>query len=236
MTLQSRLSMAPEPNQRRFATTRWSLVLATRQAGLAGSGLRARDALRDLLVPGLRLHSPQRTVVRRRARPDAGVLHARAREELFSRRRADTWPVPDIPPGVRPALHRQRTRRRNGAQARRRVRARVARSRDGGAALPSRTERRRHARASVRAPMGARGTRRRDEAARGAIRGPARRRMFDELRPLLTGDEPASYAVLSSRLGATEGALRVAVHRLRRQFATQPARSDRRDRRRSARG
>jgi RNA polymerase sigma-70 factor (ECF subfamily) len=47
----------------------------------------------------------------------------------------------------------------------------------------------------------------------------ARKQLFDELRPLLTGDEPASYAVLSARLGATEGALRVAVHRLRRQFA-----------------
>lgn len=49
---------------------------------------------------------------------------------------------------------------------------------------------------------------------------PARRKLFDELRPLLTGDETASYATLSERLGATEGALRVAAHRLRRQFAT----------------
>jgi RNA polymerase sigma factor (sigma-70 family) len=47
-----------------------------------------------------------------------------------------------------------------------------------------------------------------------------RRKLFDELRPLLTGDEPASYAELSARLGATEGALRVAVHRLRKQFAS----------------
>ncbi len=46
-----------------------------------------------------------------------------------------------------------------------------------------------------------------------------RRHVFDELRPLLTGDEPASYATLSARLNATEGALRVAVHRMRRQFA-----------------
>lgn len=47
----------------------------------------------------------------------------------------------------------------------------------------------------------------------------ARRQLFEELRPLLTGDEPASYAVLSAKLGATEGALRVAVHRMRRHFA-----------------
>jgi RNA polymerase sigma factor (sigma-70 family) len=48
----------------------------------------------------------------------------------------------------------------------------------------------------------------------------ARRKLFEELRPLLTGDEPASYAELSARLGASEGALRVAVHRLRKQFAS----------------
>jgi RNA polymerase sigma factor (sigma-70 family) len=50
--------------------------------------------------------------------------------------------------------------------------------------------------------------------------GTPRRRLFDELRPLLTGDEPASYAELSGRLGASEGALRVAAHRFRKEFAS----------------
>ena len=48
----------------------------------------------------------------------------------------------------------------------------------------------------------------------------ARGRLFEELRPLLTGDEPASYAELSARLGASEGALRVAAHRFRKEFAS----------------
>ncbi|HEU5186595.1 MAG TPA: hypothetical protein VFU01_18630 [Gemmatimonadaceae bacterium] len=47
-----------------------------------------------------------------------------------------------------------------------------------------------------------------------------RRRLFDRLRPLLTGDDPAtSYQALAVELTMSEGALRVAVHRLRRQFA-----------------
>ena len=44
--------------------------------------------------------------------------------------------------------------------------------------------------------------------------------MFQAVRPFLTGDEPGSYADLAARLSTTEGALRVAVHRLRQQFAT----------------
>ena len=49
--------------------------------------------------------------------------------------------------------------------------------------------------------------------------GDARRRLFDHLRPFLTGDEPPSYATLAAGLEMTEGALRVAVHRLRQHFA-----------------
>lgn len=42
---------------------------------------------------------------------------------------------------------------------------------------------------------------------------------FDQLKPYLTGDEPQlSYAETASRLGMSEGAVKVAVHRLRRRF------------------
>jgi RNA polymerase sigma-70 factor (ECF subfamily) len=49
--------------------------------------------------------------------------------------------------------------------------------------------------------------------------GEPRRRLFEHLKPFLTGADPQSYADLSARLDMTEGALRVATHRLRQQFA-----------------
>jgi DNA-directed RNA polymerase specialized sigma24 family protein len=45
-----------------------------------------------------------------------------------------------------------------------------------------------------------------------------RRELFLALKPALTGDDLASYATLARRFKTTDGALRVAVHRLRRQF------------------
>jgi RNA polymerase sigma factor (sigma-70 family) len=51
--------------------------------------------------------------------------------------------------------------------------------------------------------------------------GDARRETFRHLKPLLTGGEPASYADLARTLHTTEGALRVTVHRLRRQWGDQ---------------
>ena len=43
---------------------------------------------------------------------------------------------------------------------------------------------------------------------------------FARLKPFLTGAEPGSYADLATELEVSEGSLRVAVHRLRQQFAT----------------
>jgi RNA polymerase sigma-70 factor (ECF subfamily) len=46
-----------------------------------------------------------------------------------------------------------------------------------------------------------------------------RRPLFEALRIYLTGDRPElSYAETSKRLGMSEGAVKVAVHRLRRKF------------------
>ncbi len=50
--------------------------------------------------------------------------------------------------------------------------------------------------------------------------GERRRNVFDRLRPFVTGDDPVSYGELARGLDMTEGAVRVAVHRLRRQWAT----------------
>jgi len=47
-----------------------------------------------------------------------------------------------------------------------------------------------------------------------------KRAQFLRLKPFLTGDEPESYSALAAELGSTEGSLRVAVHRLRRQFGS----------------
>ncbi|HXW04954.1 MAG TPA: hypothetical protein VD833_06975 [Vicinamibacterales bacterium] len=43
--------------------------------------------------------------------------------------------------------------------------------------------------------------------------------LFARLKPLLLGDTDQTYRDLETTLGMTEGALRTAVHRLRRQFA-----------------
>jgi RNA polymerase sigma factor (sigma-70 family) len=48
--------------------------------------------------------------------------------------------------------------------------------------------------------------------------GTARRTMFRQLKPFLSGDDPASYAELARALHMPEGTLRVTVHRLRQQF------------------
>jgi RNA polymerase sigma-70 factor (ECF subfamily) len=55
--------------------------------------------------------------------------------------------------------------------------------------------------------------------ARASYEESGRSDLFAALRRYLTGDEPASYAELATTLTTTEGALRVAVHRLRREFA-----------------
>jgi RNA polymerase sigma-70 factor (ECF subfamily) len=46
-----------------------------------------------------------------------------------------------------------------------------------------------------------------------------REELFSRLRQFLTGEEPSSYAAIAAEIGSTDGALRVAVHRLRRHFA-----------------
>ena len=48
-----------------------------------------------------------------------------------------------------------------------------------------------------------------------------KRELFDALQGYLTGDEDASYSELSVATGMREGALKVAVHRLRQRYGQQ---------------
>lgn len=46
-----------------------------------------------------------------------------------------------------------------------------------------------------------------------------KQQLFAELRPLISGDEAAAYPTLAQRLRMSEGAVRVAVHRLRQRYS-----------------
>lgn len=51
------------------------------------------------------------------------------------------------------------------------------------------------------------------------MRGSGKASQFDSLKPYLTGDDPQlSYGATATQLGTSEGAVKVAVHRLRRRF------------------
>ncbi|WP_377162179.1 RNA polymerase sigma factor [Prosthecobacter fluviatilis] len=55
-------------------------------------------------------------------------------------------------------------------------------------------------------------------AALAAEHSNERKAQFEALRPWLMGDEAASHAETARRLGTSEGAVKVAVHRLRKRF------------------
>ncbi|MBN8421097.1 MAG: sigma-70 family RNA polymerase sigma factor [Verrucomicrobia bacterium] len=55
-------------------------------------------------------------------------------------------------------------------------------------------------------------------AALAAEHAPEREEQFEALRPWLMGDEAASHAETARKLGMSEGAVKVAVHRLRKRF------------------
>ncbi|HYN06009.1 MAG TPA: hypothetical protein VES67_01340 [Vicinamibacterales bacterium] len=212
--------MAPEPNQRRFATTRWTLVLATRHPG-SPEAASAFAALCETYW------FPVYAFIRRsgRSSDDARDLtqafFTRVLEKNYfrdaeqARGRFRTFLLASVRHFLANERDAEMALKRGGRVAHVPIEVETEERRfhrePSDDLTPERLYERRWALAAIDAAM----TR---LAAR--YEGSARRRMFDELRPLLTGDEPASYATLSSRLGATEGALRVAVHRLRRQFAS----------------
>ena len=212
--------MALEPNQRRFATTRWTLVLATRQPG-SPEAASAFAALCETYW------FPVYAFIRRsgRSSDDARDLtqafFTRVLEKNYfrdaeqARGRFRTFLLASVRHFLANERDAEMALKRGGGFAHVPIEVETEERRfhrePSEDLTPERLYERRWALAAIDAAM----TR---LAAR--YEGSARRRMFEELRPLLTGDEPASYATLSNRLGATEGALRVAVHRLRRQFAS----------------
>jgi len=211
--------MSPEPNQRRFVTTRWSLVLATRQP----DSPEAASALQTLCET---YWFPVYGYIRRsgRSSDDARDLtqafFTRVLEKNYfrdaekTRGRFRTFLLASVRHFVANERDAEMARKRGGGFEHVSLEVETEERRfhrePSEDDTPERIYERRWALASLEAAMKRLSERYQD---------PARRRLFDELKPLLTGDEPASYAVLSNRLGATEGALRVAVHRLRRQFA-----------------
>ena len=145
----------PAPRAGRFATTRWSLVLAAGQTAGCAFGGRADRTVRDVLVSGLRVHPPAGLSSRRMRRPDAGILRARAREELLSRRRSGARTLSRVSLRLDSALSVERTRSRADPEARRRLAADLARRRNRRRDLPTRAARRSDARKAVRSPLGA---------------------------------------------------------------------------------
>ena len=55
-------------------------------------------------------------------------------------------------------------------------------------------------------------------ALEGEYRDGGKERIFQELRPLISGEDEAEYPQLSQRLAMSEGAVRVALHRLRQRY------------------
>ena len=79
----------------------------------------------------------------------------------------------------------------------------------------------RHARGRLRASLGADGARARPHTAARRGGGAGRARSFRAPRPYLTGSEPqAPYRDVAAALAMSEGAVKTAVHRLRRRFGT----------------
>ena len=210
----------PAPRAGRFATTRWSLVLAAGQK----SDARSADALTGLCEM---YWYPVYAFIRRQGYraggmrgPDAGILRARAREELLSRRRSGERAA--FAPFSAP---RSATFSRTSAIARGRLKR-------GGTSPPISLD--------VETAEGTYRLEPRDDLTpeklfdrRWALilleRVLARLRdnhasagkgeLFDRLKGFLTGDSAGlPYAEVAKALGMTEGAVKVAVHRLRRNF------------------
>jgi len=56
------------------------------------------------------------------------------------------------------------------------------------------------------------------DAVAAELASPGRAEQFEVLKPWITGDAPVSQADAAARLGMSEGAVKVAIHRLRRRF------------------
>ena len=121
-----------------FDTTNWSVVLKAGSGDTTGCREALSAAVRDLLVPRLRLRPPERRERRGRRGPHPGVLRAVPREALPRRRAARAGPVPLVPARLRAQLPPQRARPRAGAEERRRAASPPAARRGGRGPLRAR--------------------------------------------------------------------------------------------------
>jgi RNA polymerase sigma-70 factor (ECF subfamily) len=210
----------PERGPRRFATTRWSLVVA------AGDS-RSPDASSALATLCETYWFPVYAFIRRsgRSHDDARDLtqafFARVLEKNYfkdakaERGRFRSFLLSSVRHFLSNQLDWDRAQKRGGDQLHISIDADDGDQQYQHEPVEDETPERIYERRWALAAMGAAMTR---LAAR--YEPGSRRELFERLKPFLTGDEPESYAALGAELGVSEGSLRVAVHRLRRQFAT----------------
>src|SRR5262249_21634154 len=129
------------------------------------------EPLRNILVSRLRVRPPPGVRRGRRRRSDAGVLHARPREELLPRRRSRARPFPIVSVRRRAPLPVERTRSGTDPQARWAAAADFARRGARRRPLSARASRRSDAGEAVRSPLGTAAARARARAFAGGARG-----------------------------------------------------------------
>lgn len=212
--------MDSAPDQRRFPTTRWTLVLAAGDARSPG----AESALSTLCEA---YWFPVYAFIRRTGCPSEEArdltqgFFTRVLEKNYfgdakqERGRFRTFLLSAVRHFIANERDRHRTQKRGCGQVP------LALAFDDGERryqhesvdhdTPDRVFERRWALAVLAAAMSRVAT---------AYEGERPRQVFDRLRPFLTGDELESFATLSADLRMSEGALRVALHRLRRQFGS----------------
>ena len=182
----------------------------------------AGRALRRLLVSHLRLHPAPGLSARARAGPDSGLLHARVLEKgLFAEADPDRGRFRSF---LRTVCTHYLSNRRDREKAQKRGGGRAALSIDSADAESRYTREPSHQLTPDRifdrswaltllTRVFDQLRREYEDAGRGTV--------IDELHAVLTEDPRAvPYSMIAARLGIREGAVRVAVHRLRRRYGT----------------
>ena len=204
-----------------FAATRWTLVLAAADGRVVAPRPRGDGgALPAVLVSALCLRPPPRTRSARGRRPDPGVLSAAAGQGFPGRRGPPQRQVPRLPVGRAEAFPGQRAGPLPSPETRRREGCHLAGWSQGGKPLSvgagtQPDTRKNSSSANGRSPSSTR-------SCSGCKRNSpprASKRSFERLKRFLTADrQPGGYAEVAVELAMTEGAVKTAVHRLRRRY------------------
>lgn len=206
-------------DKRRFATTRWSVVLAAGRESSAES----EAALATLCET---YWYPLYAYVRRQGHDSAGAqdltqgffarLHEKEYLQQVQRERGKfrSFLLASLKHYIINEWDRDRAAKRGGGRKHLRVDFEAAESRHrlepAGGETPESIFEKQWALALLN---------RVQEALRGEFRNAGKEGHFDRLSVCLTGEtRSASYRELAAELGTTEGAVKVAVHRLRKRF------------------